>query len=85
MLPLPLDPEDQLPPHNRAMQRVTMDFSLLSVPLRDLLQDSDNHKQTAGQSLKGNHEENIQVFSVTFCDCWFLVTLVQISEFYDLE
>lgn len=68
--PLPLEPEDRLPPQNRVTKRVTMDFSLLSVPLPDLPQDrdSDNHKQAAGQREDGNHEENIpiQVFCVTF-------------------
>lgn len=54
---------------NRATKRVTMDFSLLSVPLCHLLQDSDsdNDKQAADQMVKGNHEENllIQVFCLT--------------------
>lgn len=71
MPPLPLDPEDRAPPLNRATKRVTMDFSLLSVPLPDLLQDSDSDsdKQAAGQRhVDGNQEENIpiQVFCLTF-------------------
>lgn len=64
--PLPLDPEDRAPPLNRATKRVTMDFSLLSVPPPDLLHDSDsdNDKQAAGGQeleLDGNHEENIPI------------------------
>lgn len=70
MPPLPLDPEGRVPPLNCAAKRVTMDFSLLSVPQFDLLQDSDcdNDKQAAGQRADGNHEENIpiQVFCLTF-------------------
>lgn len=84
MPPLPLDPEDRAPPLNRATKRVTMDFSLLSVPVPDLLQDSDsdNDKQAAGQRVDGNDEENIpiQVFRLTFVtspppEIW--VTIVQ--------
>lgn len=60
MPPLPLVPEE---PPNRSTQRVTMDFSLLYVPLRS--QGSDIHKPAAGQGLEGNQEENTQVFSVT--------------------
>lgn len=70
MPPLPLDPEDIVPPVTRVTKRVTMDFSLLSVPLPDLLHDSDsdNDKQAAGQRVDGNHEENIpkQVFCLAF-------------------
>lgn len=76
MPPLPLVPEE---PPNRITQRVTMDFSLLSVPLLDLPQGSDNHKPAAGQGQEGNQEENIQVFSVTLCDCNSLLTVVQFS------
>eukprot|EP00064_Thunnus_orientalis_P005684 superscaffoldBa00000568_g5698 len=66
--PLPLDPEDRAPTLNRATKRVTMDFSLLSVPLPDLPQDSDsdNDKPATDQTgqelgLDGNHEENIPI------------------------
>lgn len=69
MPPLPLVAEDRLPPPIRITQRVTMDFSLLSVPLPDLLQGSNNQ------------EENIQVFSVTFRDCNSLFTVVQMSAY----
>lgn len=64
--PLPLEPESRVPPLTRATKRVTMDFSLLSAPLPDPLQDSDRDKQAA--RVDGNHEENIpiQVFSLTF-------------------
>ena len=65
MPPLPLEPEDRAPPLNRATKRVTMDFSLLSVPL----QDGDGDKQAAAQrNVDGNQEENIpiQVFCLTF-------------------
>lgn len=91
MPPLPLDPEDRLPPLNRATKRVTMDFSLLSVPLPDLLQldcDSDNDKQAAGQRVDGSHEENIpiQVFCLTFVtsqpDFWLQLYRVQNREVY---
>ncbi|KAF3857336.1 hypothetical protein F7725_009195 [Dissostichus mawsoni] len=37
--PLPLEPEGRVPPLTRATKRVTMDFSLLSAPLPDPLQD----------------------------------------------
>lgn len=71
--PLPLNPEGQAPSLNRATKRVTIDFSLLSVPLPDLLQDgdSDNDKQTASCRVDGNHDENIpiQVFCLTFVTC----------------
>lgn len=79
--PLPLVPEDRLQPPIRISQRVTMDFSLLSVPLPDLLQGSDNHKPAAGRRLVGNEEENIQVFSVTLCDCNAFLPVVQISAY----
>lgn len=61
MPPLPSDPDERVPPLNS--KRVTMDFSLLTVPLPD--SDSDNFKQAAGPSAEGNHEENIpiQVFT----------------------
>lgn len=48
-----------------------MDFSLLSVPFTDILQDGDsNDKQTAGCRVDGNHEENIaiQVFCLIICN-----------------
>lgn len=64
MPPLPLVPEE---PPNRVAQRVTMDFSLLSVPLADLLGGSGSPKSAAGQGLEGNQEENTQVFSVKLC------------------
>lgn len=49
--PLPLDPDDPTP--NRASKRVTMDFSLLSVPLFD--KDSDLEKPGPnGQGNAGN-------------------------------
>lgn len=66
MPPLPLVPEE---PPNRVAQRVTMDFSLLSVPLADLPGGSGNPKPAADQGLEGNQEEIAQVFSVTLCDC----------------
>ncbi|KAJ4924172.1 hypothetical protein JOQ06_000412 [Pogonophryne albipinna] len=40
-------PESRVPPLTRATKRVTMDFSLLSAPLPDPLQDSDRDKQAA--------------------------------------
>ncbi|CAG04980.1 unnamed protein product [Tetraodon nigroviridis] len=55
--PLPLVPEE---PPNRVAQRVTMDFSLLSVPLADLLGGSGNPKPAADQGLEGNQEEIAQ-------------------------
>ena len=76
MPPLPLVPAE---PPSRIAQRVTMDFSLLSVPPPDLPQGSENHKPAAGQGLEGSQEENIQVFSVTLCGCNSLLAVVQIS------
>lgn len=81
MPPLSLVPQDRLPPPNRIAQRVTMDFSLLSLPLSDLLQGKDNHKRAAGQRLEGNQEENTQVLSMTLCDCHSLLAVVQISAY----
>lgn len=70
MPPVPLEPEDRLPPRSCVTKRVTMDFSLLSGPLPDLPQDrgSGNPKQAAGQREDGNPQDNIpiQVFRVTF-------------------
>uniref|UniRef100_A0A3B4YRP7 Dedicator of cytokinesis 9b n=1 Tax=Seriola lalandi dorsalis TaxID=1841481 RepID=A0A3B4YRP7_SERLL len=44
--PLPSDPEDRVPP-----KRVTMDFSLLTVPLPDLPQDSDSDTNQCASAL----------------------------------
>ncbi|KAM7365478.1 hypothetical protein PAMP_016399 [Pampus punctatissimus] len=68
MPPLPLASTDRAPHLNHVTKRVTMDFSLLSVPLPDLPQDSDsdNDKPAGSQTgqelgLDGNHEENIPI------------------------
>lgn len=65
MPPLPLDPEERDPALSRATKRLTVDFSLLTVPrLHDLLQDSDADND---KKVDGDQEENvpIQVFSLT--------------------
>lgn len=81
MPPLSRVPQDRLPPPNSITQRVTMDFSLLSLPLSDLLQGRDNHKPAAGQMLEQNQEENTQVLSVTLCAFQSLLTVVQILAY----
>lgn len=69
MPPLPLDPEECALPLNRTTKRVTMDFSLLTVPLPDLLLDRDSEiqKAAADSGPDGGHGENgpVQVLSVT--------------------
>ncbi|XP_034032706.1 dedicator of cytokinesis protein 9 isoform X9 [Thalassophryne amazonica] len=68
-------PIDMDPPLKRSAKRVTMDFSLLTMPILDLPQDpnSENTSPTAGHTgedvcLDGHHEGNIliQVFCLTF-------------------
>ncbi|XP_076004947.1 dedicator of cytokinesis protein 9 isoform X2 [Genypterus blacodes] len=61
---LPLDPEGRVPPMGRATKRVTMDFSLLSVPLPYLLRDGegDGDRAAAGsRASEGKQEENIPI------------------------
>ncbi|XP_037552296.1 dedicator of cytokinesis protein 9 [Nematolebias whitei] len=61
VLPLFLDADERDEPVNRAAKRVTMDFSLLAVPLPDLQLDGGNGKAAAGRRVDGTWEENTPI------------------------
>lgn len=88
VLPFSFEPEHQVAPHlNHATKRVTVDFSLLTVPLLDLLQDNDSdyNKAAPAQRVDANHEENLtlQVFCltcVTPSECFSYYRVLQIWD-----